>query len=392
MKFEEIKKNDQEYVMNTYGRFDIALEHGKGAKVYDYDNKEYIDCGSGIGVNSLGYANELWVKAVCEQAGKIAHTSNLYYTSQCGQVAKKLCDRTGGKKVFFANSGAEANEGAIKTARKYSSDKYGENRFEIITLVNSFHGRTITTLSSTGQDVFHKNFNPFTRGFVYAEANNLDSVNEMMNDKTCAVLIELVQGEGGVIALDKEFVQGLYKLCKEKDILLIVDEVQTGIGRTGALLTYQRYEIQPDIVTMAKGLGGGLPIGAFMVFDKCEKTLGKSDHGTTFGGNPIVCAGANVVLDVIDEAFVKEVIKKGEYINAKVVKMPHVLGVSGLGLMIGVEFDETTVAIDVVKKCMEQGAIFLTAKSKLRMLPPLVITYEEIDQALQILENVLKGA
>lgn len=383
----EIKKWDSEYIAHTYNRFDLVLKEGKNATVKDFDGKEYVDFTSGIGVNSLGYCNDEWSKAVSEQSKSLNHVSNLYYSEPDVLLAKKLCERTHFKKVFFANSGAEANEGAIKVARKYSHDKYQKDRYEIITLVNSFHGRTITTLSATGQDVFHKYFTPFTEGFIYAKANDLEDVLSKISDKTCAVMMEMVQGEGGVISLDKDFVQSIYKVCKEKDIMFIVDEVQTGIGRCGTLFSYENFDIEPDIVSSAKGLGGGLPIGAVLMNETVENVFNFGDHGTTFGGNPIVCAGANVVLDTIDEEFLKEVNKKSDYIRNKIKTMKHVKDVSGLGLMIGIELDESVNAKDIVVKCIEEGAIFLTAKTKVRLLPPLTITKDEIDKGLNILES-----
>lgn len=387
----DIKKWDKEYIAHTYNRFDLVLKEGKNATVKDFDGKEYVDFTSGIGVNSLGYCNSKWSKAISEQANTLNHVSNLYYSEPDVLLAKKLCERTHFKKVFFANSGAEANEGAIKVARKYSHDKYQKDRYEIITLVNSFHGRTITTLSATGQDVFHKYFTPFTEGFVYAKANDLEDVLSKINEKTCAVMMEMVQGEGGVISLDKDFVQAIDKVCKEKDIMFIVDEVQTGIGRCGTLFAYENFDIKPDIVSSAKGLGGGLPIGAVLMNETVENVFNFGDHGTTFGGNPIVCAGANVVLDTIDDKFLKEVNKKSEYIRNKIKTMKHVIDVSGLGLMIGIELDEKVNAKDIVVKCIEKGAIFLTAKTKVRLLPPLTISEDEINKGLKILEEVLES-
>lgn len=376
--------------MHTYGRYDVALKSGKGAVAYDENGKKYIDVSSGIGVNSLGYCNDGWVEAVTKQAGTIQHMSNYFYSEQAGNLAEKLCTLTGMSKVCFGNSGAEANECAIKIARKYSFDKYGEGRNNIITLKNSFHGRTVTTLSATGQDVFHNYFFPFTEGFSYVEAGDINALKNAVNKNTCAVMLELIQGEGGVNILDKDYVQSLVKYCNENDILVIVDEVQTGIGRTGKLFAFENYEILPDLVTVAKGLGGGLPIGLCMCGDKLSDVMSPSTHGTTFGANPVVCAGANYVLDTITaDGFLDEVNKKGAYIEEKVSKFENVKKVRRMGLMIGIEL-ESGDAHDIAVKCVENGLLIITAKDLLRMLPPLVITYEEIDEALKILENTLK--
>lgn len=383
-----IKEKDQAYIANTYARFNIEMERGAGALVYDTQGKSYIDFTSGIGVNIFGYCDEGWVKAVDAQLHTLSHVSNLYYSAPDVQVAENFCQRTGCKKVFFGNSGAEANEGAIKTARKYSHDKYGEGRYEIITLVNSFHGRTMATLSATGQDGFHQHFMPFVDGFTYALANDKNDLLKKVSAKTCAIMMEMVQGEGGVIALDPSFVRMVADYCKEHDVLLIIDEVQTGIGRCGSFFAYEQYEIQPDIVTSAKGLGGGLPIGAVLLYDKVKDTLQPGDHGTTFGGNPIACAGANYILNKCDASFLSEVKKKGTYLQEKLAGLPHVIEVSGLGMMIGVSFDHMS-GKEVVDACIQKGAIFLTAKQKLRLLPPLTISYEQIDHGLAILEEVL---
>ena len=383
------KDLDKKYIMNTYNRDDVELVEGSGCIVKDIQGKSYIDLSSGIGVNSLGFCDKKWSKAVSKQAKKLNHVSNLYYSQPCVTLAKKLCKRTGYDSVFFANSGAEANEGAIKVARKYSFDKYKEGRSTIVTLVNSFHGRTITTLSATGQDVFHNYFYPFTEGFKYIEANNIQLLKEALTKDVCAVMFECIQGEGGVMELSKEYVQELVKICKNKDILVICDEVQTGVGRTGYFLASQYYDIKPDITTLAKGLGGGLPIGAFLVKKKLSATLGYSMHGTTFGGNPIVCAGANVVVDTINEDFLNEVKNKADYIRKALSEIDEIKSITGIGLMIGLEL-KTKKATDVVKEGIKNGLIMLTAKSKVRLLPPLVITYEEIDQAIDILKNILK--
>ena len=384
------KEKDLKYIMHTYGRYDVALKSGKGAVAYDENGKKYIDVSSGIGVNSLGYCNDGWVEAVTKQAGTIQHMSNYFYSEQASNLAEKLCNLTGLSKVCFGNSGAEANECAIKIARKYSFDKYGEGRNGIITLKNSFHGRTVTTLSATGQDVFHNYFFPFTEGFSYVEAGDMNALKNAVNKNTCAVMLELIQGEGGVNILDKDYVQSLVKFCNENDILVIVDEVQTGIGRTGKLFAFENYEILPDLVTVAKGLGGGLPIGLCMCGEKLKDVMSPSTHGTTFGANPVVCAGANYVLDTITaDGFLDEVNKKGVYIEEKVSKFENVKNVRRMGLMIGIELESGN-AHDIAVKCVENGLLIITAKDLLRMLPPLVITYDEIDEALKILENTLK--
>ena len=385
-----IKDIDKKYVMNTYNRYDLEIVEGMGVNCYDVEGKEYIDLSSGIGVNSLGFCDMGWVASVTQQVCKLNHTSNLFYSQPCALLAKALCERTGCSKVFFANSGAEANEGAIKLARKYSFDKYGEGRDKIITLVNSFHGRTVTTLAATGQDVFHNYFFPFTEGFKYAKANDFASVKELADDSVCAVMMELVQGEGGVISLDKDFVTQVAQLCKSKDILLIIDEVQTGVGRTGKFLASEHFDIKPDITTLAKGLGGGLPIGAVLAGEKCENTLGFSMHGTTFGGNPIVCAGANYVLARIDEDFLFSVEQKGEYFKEKLQEIEEIESVSGLGLMMGLKLKNKT-SSDVVKEGIKNGIIMLTAKEKVRLLPPLIISYDEIDKAVAMIKSILEN-
>ncbi|MBQ4095088.1 MAG: aspartate aminotransferase family protein [Oscillospiraceae bacterium] len=376
-------------VMGTYGRFPVVMETGEDRLATALDGKEYIDFGSGIGTNSLGFCDESWVEAVCEQAKKIQHTSNYYYTKVQADFAKKLCDETGYKKVFFGNSGAEANECAIKLARKYSFDKYGKGRHTIITLVNSFHGRTIATLSATGQDVFHNYFFPFVEGFKYAKANDIDDLMEKLDDTVCAIMVEFVQGEGGVIPLDKEFVDEIVKLCKEKDILFIADEVQTGIGRTAKLLASEHYGVKPNVTTLAKGLAGGMPIGACVADESCCDVLSKSTHGSTFGGNPIACAGGLAVLNkVCAEGFMAELSKKADYLWEKLSQIDAVEKVSGKGLMIGMNLKGKSAA-DVCKACLDEGLLVLTAKEKLRLLPPLTITYEEIDKGIEILKKVL---
>ena len=385
----KIKELDNENIMHTYGRYDVCLTKGKGVYAYDDNGKKYIDVSSGIGVNSLGYCDDGWVKAVSEQAGTIQHISNYYYSKVAGVLAEKLTKATGLSKVFFGNSGAEANECAIKVARKYSFDKYGRGRDHIITLVNSFHGRTIATLSATGQDVFHNYFFPFVEGFDNAIANDIESLKNTITDKTCAVMLETVQGEGGVNILDSEYLQQVRKICDEKDILLIVDEVQTGVCRTGKLYGYMHSGIKPDVVTSAKGLGGGLPIGVCMVNDKLKDVMGPSTHGTTFGSNPVVCAGANYIIDTVNTPeFIEEINKKGTYFKEKIEKIKGVKSVRQQGLMIGIEVEGN--AGDIAKKCTENGLLVITAKTLLRMLPPLNIKYEEIDEALAILKKVME--
>lgn len=387
--FEILSSQDKEYVANTYGRFPVAIKEGKGALCKDFDGKEYIDFSSGIGVNSLGFCDEGWVSAVTKQLTTLQHISNLYYTEPCVNTAKLLCEKTGMKKVFFSNSGAESNEGAIKCARKYSYTKYGDGRNKVITLVNSFHGRTVTTLAATGQDVFHKYFFPFTEGFQYVPANDLDALKNAIDDSVCAVMMELIQGEGGVMPLDKAYVKEVRQLCDEKDIILIVDEVQTGVGRTGKLFCFQNYDIMPDVVSTAKGIGGGLPLGCVMFSEKTENVLVAGDHATTFGGNPVATAGAEYILKTMDDDFLSEVEKKGEYMREKILSMPHVVGIDGLGLMMGIRLDDSIISSDVVKKGIANGVLLLTAKAKVRLLPPLNITYDEIDRGLEGLRKAL---
>ena len=383
------KEKDLKYIMHTYGRYDVALKSGKGAVAFDENGKRYIDVSSGIGVNSLGYCDEGWVKAVSAQAGTIQHMSNYFYSEQASNLAEKLCKFSGMSKVCFGNSGAEANEIAIKIARKYSFDKYGADRNEIITLRDSFHGRTVTTLSATGQDVFHNYFFPFTDGFKFVTANDIDALKDAVSDKTCAVMFEVIQGEGGVNILDKDYVKQLAEFCAERDILMICDEVQTGIGRTGKFYAFQNFEILPDLVTSAKGLGGGLPIGVCLCADKLKDVMGPSSHGSTFGANPVVCAGANYVVDTVaDEKFLSSVEEKGEYLEAKLRQIKEVKNVRRMGLMVGIEIEAD--AHDAAAKCVENGLLIITAKNLLRMLPPLTITQAELDEAVQILKKSLK--
>lgn len=384
----DTKGLDSQYVAKAYNRFDVVLTRGKGATLYDENDKKYIDFGAGIGVNAFGCADEKWIKAVEEQLGKVQHTSNLYYTEPCARLAKLLCEKSGMKKVFFGNSGAEANEGAIKFARKYSFDKYGEGRSTIITLQNSFHGRTITTLAATGQDSFHTVFGPFTQGFKYCPANDIEALRNMATDDVCAIMFECVQGEGGVNNLDMDFVKAAADIANEKDILLVVDEVQTGNGRTGRYFAYQNFGITPDIVTTAKGLGGGLPIGAVLFGEKLKDTVAPGTHGSTFGGNPVVAAGACSIVERIDDEFLEKVREKSEYIRSFLAKVKGVKSVTGMGLMLGVEIEKN--AAETAKECLAEGLLVLTAKTKIRLLPPLNISEEELTQGLNILKGVLE--
>ena len=383
------KELDNQYVAHAYGRFDVALTKGQGSTLYDEDGKKYIDFGSGIGVTAFGINDPVWTKAVEEQMHRVQHTSNLYYTAPCAKLAQLLCEKSGMKKVFFGNSGAEANEGAIKFARKYSFDKYGAGRSTIITLVNSFHGRTITTLAATGQDSFHTVFDPFTPGFKYCPANDIKALQAAATDDVCAVLFECVQGEGGVNNLSPTFVNAIAKLAKENDILIAVDEVQTGNGRTGTYFAYQQYGITPDIVTTAKGLGGGLPIGAVLFGEKLQDTMTPGSHGSTFGGNPVVAAGACSIVERIDDDFLSEVQRKSEKIRTALAKVKGVQSISGMGLMLGIETDKP--AGEVAKACLANGLLILTAKTKLRLLPALNISDAELDEGLEILKGVLEA-
>lgn len=379
------------YVMPSYGRYDLVLDKGEGRQAVDEDGKRYIDFGSGIGTNSLGYCNEDWVEAVCEQAHKIQHTSNYYYTKVQADFAKALCETAGYTDMFFGNSGAEANECAIKIARKYSFDKYGKGRHNIITLVNSFHGRTLCTLSATGQDVFHNYFFPFVEGFINVEANNIEELRAKLDDTVCAVMFEYIQGEGGVMPLQQDFVDEIFRLCAEKDVLTIADEVQTGVGRTGKFLAGDNFGHKADLTTLAKGLAGGVPIGVCLSGEKCAKVLTPGTHGSTFGGNPISCAGGLAVLRKVNsEGFLGDVAKKGQYIREKLLTSPEVASVSGMGLMIGIELKNKKAA-DIVKAALDKGLLLLTAKTKVRLLPPLTITYEEIDKGLEILLSLLNS-
>ena len=391
MTFEEIKALDHQYVMQSYGRFDVAVDHGRGATLWDTQGREYIDFTSGIGVCSIGYANPKWADAVAAQAAKLGHVSNLFYTQPCAKLAEQLCTRAGMAAAFFANSGAESNEGVIKLARKYSFDKYGKGRGTIITLKNSFHGRTITTLTATGQDVFHNYFFPFDEGFRYARAGSMDSVQEVAGHDVCAVMLELVQGEGGVLPMEPDFVHDLALLCAERDWLLLVDEVQTGIGRTGTLFAFQQYGILPDAVSFAKGIAGGLPMGGFLASDRTRAVLGPGTHATTFGGNPICAAAAQVVLDTLDEDALTAVRAKGEYLRARIEALgsPYLGATRGLGLMIGVEVKGGATNRELAGRLIQNGLLVLTAGTALRLLPPLTITQEELDRGLDILEETL---
>ncbi len=389
MNFFDIKEQDGAYVAGTYGRFSVAVDRGENATLYDVEGKKYIDFTSGIGVNAFGVNDEKWKEAVVAQINKTQHVCNLYYAQPQAQLAQALCQISGAKKVFFGNSGAEANECAIKAARKYAALKYGdETRYEIVTMKNSFHGRTLATLTATGQDGFHKFFGPFPQGFVYAEPT-YEGIISAIGEKTCAVMMELIQGESGVNVLDEETVKAVEKYCKEQDVLLIVDEVQTGNGRTGEAYAFQGYGLSPDIVTTAKGLGGGLPIGACMFFEKTEQALTKGDHGSTFGGNPVACAAALTVVERLTEELFAEVQKKGAYIRERLQKMPNVKSVSGKGLMLGVLVDGERTSRQLAEAAQEKGLLILTAHEKLRLLPPLTITMAEIDEGLKILNEVL---
>ncbi|WP_295216662.1 aspartate aminotransferase family protein [Ruminococcus sp.] len=376
-------------VMPTYGRFPVVIDHGTGESCTDETGKTYIDFGSGIGTTSLGYCNEAWTEAVCRQVKTMQHTSNLYYTKVQADFAQQLCETTGYSKVFFCNSGAEANECAIKLARKYSFDKYGKGRHKILTLVNSFHGRTLCTLSATGQDVFHNYFFPFVEGFDYVTANDIADLKAKMDDTVCAVMLEYVQGEGGVNALKQEFVDAVFALCAEKDALVIADEVQTGVGRTGTFLAGEQFGHKADVTTLAKGIAGGLPMGACLASEKCADVLNKGAHGSTFGGNPVCCAGGLAVLQTVTApGFLEDVQRKAALFREKLAALPGVASVSGLGLMIGIQLTDKK-AIDVANAALEEGLLVLTAKDKVRLLPPLTMTDEEIEAGVAILAHVL---
>ncbi|MDE5620203.1 MAG: aspartate aminotransferase family protein [Ruminococcus sp.] len=378
------------HVMHSYGRYPLVMQKGEGRRCTDENGKTYIDLGSGIGTNSLGYCDEKWADAVCSQVRTLQHSSNYYYTGVQAEFAEKLCETSGYNSVFFGNSGAEANECAIKIARKYSFDKYGKNRHNIITLVNSFHGRTMATLSATGQDVFHNYFFPFLEGFINVTANDIDDLKSKLDDTVCAVMLEYVQGESGVNVLSQEFLNAVYELCEEKDVLVIADEVQTGAGRTGKFLAGEYFGKKADITTMAKGLAGGIPIGACLANEKCSDVLSAGTHGSTFGGNPIACAGGLAVLERLNSnGFLDEVNEKAEFIRKELEKCSEIESVSGLGLMIGIKL-KTKTASDVAKKALEKGLLILTAKDKVRLLPPLTISMEELGDGIKILRDILE--
>ena len=380
---------DKEYVAGTYGRFPLEIERGHGAKLWDTDGKEYIDLGAGIAVNTFGYSDDVWAAAVKKQVDKLQHTSNLYYTEPCARLAKLLCEKTGMKKVFFSNSGAEANECAIKVARKYAFLKNGdEEKSNIITLKNSFHGRTVTTLAATGQDTFHTDFGPFPDGFDYCEANNVEQLKAMVGTgEFCAIMMETVQGEGGVNVLTEEFVKTAQSLCRENDMLLIFDEVQTGNGRTGKLYSYMHYGVQPDVVSTAKGLAGGLPMGATMLSEKVENVLTPGSHGSTFGGNPVCAAGAISIIERLDDELLCSVCKKEQLIREKLSKCKNVKEITGRGLMLGIQCGKA--GRDVANAALAAGVLVLTAKNKVRLVPPLNISEDELCKALGILADII---
>ena len=384
----DVKQTDKKYIMGTYGRYDIELTHGKGSTVFSSDGKKYIDFGSGIAVNTFGFADPEYISAVTAQLNKIQHSSNYYYTEPCARLAELLCTRTGMSRVFFSNSGAEANECAIKAARKYGTDR-DENKNVIITLKNSFHGRTVTTLSATGQDVFHHSFTPFTEGFVYAEARNIDELQKAaIENDCCAIMMEMIQGEGGVIPLDRAFVDAAAKIAAEHNMLIIVDEVQTGNGRTGTLYAYEQYGLHPDIVTTAKGLAGGLPIGATMFAERLADILPPGSHGSTFGGNPVSCAAAVNVISRIDSALMAHITEKSKYLVSELKSIKGITGVSGMGYMLGASVRGD--AHEIAAKCLENGLLILTPKDRLRLLPALSISDAEIDAGLEILKKVME--
>ena len=381
---------DKEYIANTYGRLNVAFKSGKGSVLTDFDGKEYIDLGSGIAVTSFGIADDEWVNAVIAQLNSVQHVSNYYYTEPQAKLAQALCEKTGMKKVFFGNSGAEANECAIKVARKYGNSVMGLEAPVIITLKNSFHGRTVTTLTATGQDVFHKDFGPFTPGFVYAEANNKDELEKLVaQNPCCAVMMELIQGEGGVMALDADYVAFVRELCDKNNMLLLIDEVQTGNGRTGELFAFMNYGVQPDVFTTAKGLGGGLPIGACIIGEKAKDVLKAGDHGSTFGGNPVCAAGALNIIERLDAELLESVKSKGEYIVSQLKDAHGVEAISGMGLMLGIKTQKDAKAI--LKECLERGVLVLTAKDKVRLVPALNIPMDELEKAIAVLKEIIAG-
>ena len=383
----EIQIKDREYVAGTYARFPVTVMSGKGSVVFDEEGKRYIDMGSGIGVTAFGIADDEWQKAINEQVARVQHMSNLYYTKPCGELAEMLCQKTGMKKVFFSNSGAEANECAIKVARKYASEKKGSDYSTVITLKNSFHGRTLTTLAATGQEHYHELYRPLTPGFVHAEANNFDELKKLAEEnKVAGILIECIQGEGGVNVLEADFVKKTAEYASENDIILMVDEVQTGNGRTGEMYAYMNYGIKPDVVTTAKGLGGGLPIGAAKLGEKVQSVLGFGDHGSTYGGNPVCCAAACSIVSRIDDALLASVKEKSRFVFDSLKGAKGIESVSGMGLMIGIKPEKN--ALDIVKKCIEKGVLCLTAKDKIRLLPALNIPMDILSEAIEIIKNV----
>ena len=383
----ELQTIDQTYVAHTYGRFPVELVSGKGSELYDTAGKRYIDLGTGIGTTSFGIADDAWLAAVTAQLGKVQHTSNLYYTEPCARLAQLLCEKTGMKKVFFGNSGAEANECCIKVARKWAAENKGPEYSTVITLLNGFHGRTLTTLAATGQEHYHELFQPLTPGFVHVPAEDLSALETAIrSNKTAALMVECVQGEGGGIALSREYLQGAAKLCEENNVLLIVDEVQTGNGRTGKLYSYMHYGLQPDLVSTAKGLGGGLPLGACLMGEKVQDVFHPGDHGSTFGGNPVCCAGALSILSRLDDAFLAAVSAKADFARSALIGAKGIESVGGLGFMIGLKTAKP--AGEVVKKCMEKGVLCLTAKDKVRLLPPLNIPEPVLAEAVEIIKQV----
>ena len=388
----QIRAKDEKFIAGTYARSPVVFETGKGAVLTDSEGGSFIDFSSGIGVLSLGQADPAWVDAISRQAARLSHISNLYHTSPMVELAERLISRTGMEKVFLANSGTEANEGAIKAARKYMNTNYPGQRDTILCLKGSFHGRTLAALTATGQPDMHKNFGPLPGGFAFTPANDIAALRENLSENIGAVMIECIQGEGGVIELEESFVAEIATVCKERDILLIADEIQTGVGRTGSFLCSTQYRLSPDIVTLAKGLGGGLPIGAILFGEKTAHTLGKGDHGSTFGGNPICCAGGVAVLDAIDDAFISQVAQKGDYLRGKLESLPGIAAVTGRGLMLGCLLNSPLSAADIVSACLGEGLVLLTAKEKLRLLPPLNITIDELDAGIKIMAKVLERA
>ena len=393
MTFDELKALDHAHTLQTYGRFDVDVDHGQGATLWDLAGRTYIDFTSGIGVCSVGYGNEKWARAIYDQALTLGHISNLFYSQPYARLAGALCARSGMAAAFFGNSGAEANEGLLKLARKYSHDKYGAGRGTILTLRNSFHGRTLATLAATGQDVFHQHFFPFPEGFRHTGANDLADVEAQAGEDVCAVLLELVQGEGGVLPMDRDFVRALAGLCEQRDWLLLVDEVQTGIGRTGSLFAFQQFGIQPDVVSFAKGIAGGLPLGGILTNEKCAGVLTPGTHGSTFGANPVSTAAGLAVLETMDQPFLDQVREKGAYLRAGIqaIGSPELGDVVGLGLMLGIDVKGPRTNKELAALLIDHGLLCLTAGDRLRLLPPLVITKEEMDEGLAILKQTLMG-